>query len=250
MIRIWVLLAIFFIFSGISLGGTIDPSNKDSDYIHYGQNSYYIGQIIGLTHDNEPYYGSGVAYQDNIILTAAHVLNATKSQEFIINNSKFKIIKFIIHNKYNHNTFGYYDIAIAKLDNKIGFEWYPSLYEKRDEVGKICSLSGFGMTGSFATGAVISDKNKRAGSNMIDSVDRGLLTCTPSIKFNKTSLEFIIAPGDSGGGLFIDNQLAGIHSCVMAIGKKANSGYGTESGHTRISDHVTWIRNSHKLLEE
>ena len=77
-----------------------------------------------------------------------------------------------------------------------------------------------------------------------------MLLCTPSSKINKTELEFMIAPGDSGGGLFIDNKLAGIHSCIMAEGHKAKSDYRTESGHTRISDHVDWINNTMLILKK
>lgn len=243
-------MVILCILSGICFGGTIDPNNKDTDYIEYGQKFYYIGKIIGLNHSDELYYGSGVAYSDSIILTAAHVLNQSKNQTFVIANNTFKITQFILHDRYNEKNYGYYDIAMAKLDGDIGFDWYPSLYENRDEVGKICAMSGYGMTGSFISGAISSDNHKRAGSNIIDGIDRGLLVCTPSITNKKTSLEFLIAAGDSGGGLFIDNKLAGINSCIMSIGKKAKADYDTESGHTRISDHVSWIKKTYKLLKE
>jgi secreted trypsin-like serine protease len=59
-------------------------------------------------------------------------------------------------------------------------------------------------------------------------------------------LEFLIASGDSGGGLFIDNKLAGIHSCVMTVGKNPQSKYGEESGHTRISNFIEWIEDNRK----
>ena len=243
-------LILALLLSGSSLAGTIDPNTNDSKYINYGKNFVYIGQIIGLNHNSEPYYASGVAYQDNIVITAAHVLEQTKEQIFLINNKNLKIDCFIIHEKYNSQNFGYYDIAIIKLLEPIQLDWYPELYEEQNESGKICSLSGFGMTGTFHTGAVRSDNNKRAGSNIIDGIDRGMLVCTPSINIKKTDLEFLIAPGDSGGGLFIGNKLAGIHSCIMANGHKAKADYRTESGHTRISDHAPWIKQTIKTLQE
>jgi hypothetical protein len=61
---------------------------------------------------------------------------------------------------------------------------------------------------------------------------------------SKTELEFLIASGDSGGGLFIDNKLAGINSCVMAVDKKPDSTYNDESGHTRISKFIGWIKEN------
>lgn len=233
-----------------SLAGTIDPNTSDSKYIDYGSQFSYIAQISGLTHEDEPYFASGVAYTDNIIITAAHVLSATKNQTININNKNIDIDHIIIHSKYEAKNFGYYDIGLIKLKQSIGLDWYPELYKEKNESGKVCSLSGFGMTGTFATGAIRSDKNKRAGSNIVDGVDRGMLICTPSISIKKTELEFLIAPGDSGGGLFIGNKLAGIHSCIMANGHKAKSDYKTESGHTRISDHIQWIETTIKLLQE
>jgi len=250
MINIFIKIIIFiFYLTNIVNAGTIDPQIPDSKYIEYGSQFKYIGQITGLTHNDEPYYASGVAYQDTIVITAAHVLSATKNQTFIINKQNIPIENFIIHHQYNSENFGYYDIGIIKLKESINLDWYPSLYDTKDETNRICSLAGFGMTGTFETGANKSDKYKRAGSNIIDGIDRGMLICTPSIKIKKTELEFMIAPGDSGGGLFIGNKLAGIHSCIMAMGHKAKSDYKTESGHTRISDHIEWINNTIKLLQ-
>ena len=60
-------------------------------------------------------------------------------------------------------------------------------------------------------------------------------------KNNHTELEFCAANGDSGGGLFIDNKLAGINSMVLAADKKTNSDYGDECTHTRISSYKSWI---------
>lgn len=246
-----LLSAIIFICYSISCcAGTIDPNTDDSRHIEYGNQFVYIGQIIGALPTDEPYYGSCIALKDNIIITAAHVLSKTKNHIVFINDKKINLKQIILHQNYDENRYGYNDIALASLDSNIGLEWYPSLYENRNEAGKLCSLSGFGSTGTFETGHNKSDRFRRAGSNIIDSIDRGMLLCTPSSKINKTELEFMIAPGDSGGGLFIGNKLAGIHSCIMAEGHKAKSDYRTESGHTRISDHVDWINDTILILKK
>jgi len=98
------------------------------------------------------------------------------------------------------------------------------------------------------TGANNHDSKKRAGSNFIDRIEKDLLICSPSKRNDKnfTSLEFLIASGDSGGGLFIDTKLAGIHFCVMVTGKNPQSKYGEESGHTRISNFIEWINENKK----
>lgn len=241
-------IPLFFLFIFCCLtayGGTIDPNTLDSKYIQYASDFPFIGKLIGKSIDNKPFIASAVAYSDDIFLTAAHVLDSNKECSILINNKTISMKDFIKHENYNANIFGYNDIAIGILSNNIQLSWYPSLYEETNEVGKLCSLSGFGMTGNFIHGVTSADSLQRAGSNIIDKIDRGLLICSPSSNIkDKTSLEFLIATGDSGGGLFIGNRLAGIHSCVIADNNPSKSNYGTESGHTRISDHNKWIKES------
>ena len=101
---------------------------------------------------------------------------------------------------------------------------------------------GYGITGNFNTGAKVSDGKKRAGSNVIDYIEKHILVCSASKPGNRiTELEFLISNGDSGGGLFIDQKLAGINSGIMCSDKKLDSSYGDESCHTRISIHRDWI---------
>lgn len=231
----------------ISLGGTIDPNIVDSKYVEYGEKFIHIYKICGTNHDAKMFCGSAVAIQSNWVLTAAHVVKEARfcliSQ---VENEKSHVIdEIIVKKEFEENNFGYNDIALCYISKDLGLDFYPELYDTEDEVGKICSMGGYGITGTFNTGAVISDNKKRAGSNKVESIDRELLICTPSIS-RKTSLEFLISSGDSGGGLFIDGKLAGINSCVIAADKKPDSTYGDESGHTRISKHIGWIKNTIK----
>lgn len=241
-------LLVFCLF-GSAFGGTTDPQTPDSKYIEYGKKFTYIGQLGGKTEDDKIFFASAVAIGPKHIITAAHVVQKAKNCYILINSKKFPINNVISHKDFNEDNFGYYDIAIGKSDEEFGLDFYPMLYDQDNEVGKLCCISGYGVSGSFITGAVVSDSKRRAGSNIIDSVDRELLICSPS-KSNspsKTSLEFLIANGDSGGGLFIDGKLAGINSCV--IGKPSTgtkSDYNCESGHTRISKNLEWIRDNLK----
>lgn len=247
-------LILFLIVSLLSinsiLGGTIDPEIPDSKYIEYAKKFIYIGKLCGKTDDNKTYCASAVAIKPKWIITAAHVVGNSKTCTLTINSKKIPVSKIISHKDFNENNFGTYDIAIGKCDEDIGLNFYPDLYDKTDEVNKICSISGFGLHGTFVTGANKSDDKQRAGSNIIDSIDRQLLICSPSKGRNKTALEFLICSGDSGGGLFIENRLAGINSCVLAIDKKPDSTYGDESGHTRISIHRDWILENIELNED
>jgi len=224
------------------LAGTRDPEVPDEKYVEYAKDFHCIGKLCGLTSDKKMYCASAVAIKPRWIITAAHVVLNSKKCTLKINDKEITISKIVTHEKFNENKFGEYDIALGKCDSNIELKFYPELYNKEDEVDKICCMSGFGLHGTFNTGAKKSDNLKRAGSNFIDKIDRHLLICSPSISKKKTSLEFLIASGDSGGGLFIDNKLAGINSCVLSDqGSAPDSSYGDESGHTRISIFKEWI---------
>lgn len=246
MINIFSRLSIIFVFLfSLSYAGTIDPNTPDAKYIEYGKDFHYIGKLCGETHDGEKFCASAVAIDDFNVLTAAHVVNKAKVCYLTINNKKIMLSKIIVNKDFTE-TFGEADIAIGHCDEKIGLTFYPELYEDTNEIGKICSISGYGLHGTFKTGVMFSDNLRRAGSNRIDDTYYNLLICTPSHRGTKgyTSLEFIIGSGDSGGGLFIDNKLAGINSCVLSTTKVPNSTYGDESGHTRISKFIGWIKEN------
>lgn len=247
---IYVLFILLYSIS-TSLCGTIDPDIDDSKYLEYGKQFNYIGKLCGIGADDKQYCASAVAINDRFILTAAHVIKDAKSCSITINDKIIKIINIEYPIEFEPDNFGYNDIAIGYCEENIGLNFYPDLYEDTDETNQVCSMSGYGLTGTFVTGAIRSDNNRRAGSNIIDQIQNDLLICSPSGPGKKTSLEFIIASGDSGGGLFIDNKLAGINSCVMAIDKKPNSSYTDECGHTRVSKFVKWIKDrKSKIMEK
>lgn len=233
-----------------SFAGTRDPGVSDEKHIEYGKGFPYIGQLILVNSKDQISFGSAVAYDDYIIITAAHLFEDNLKDCFVnINNKNILILKTIKHKDYKEDIFGYNDIAICLCEKPIDLKWYPELYEGEDEVNKICCMGGYGLTGTFETGYQKNGDYKiRAGSNKIDSIDKNLLVCSPS-NINKTSLEYCISPGDSGGGLFIDNKLAGINSCIMATGRPSKSDYGSESGHTRISKYVDWIKENLKTIK-
>lgn len=237
-----IIFSIFF--ASHLLAGTIDPNVSDQKYIEYGAKFTNVVQICGTYENKSLFCASAVVISPTRILTAAHVVKDAAQCYITIDNKKYCINKIICHKDFNDNEFGMNDIAIGYSEKKIDLPFYPELYEKTDEVDKVCSIAGFGLTGTFKTGAIKSDNNRRAGSNIIDKIDRHLLMCSPSPgKYRKTELEFLIASGDSGGGLFIDGKLAGINSCVIVDGQNApKSDYATEAGHTRISQHIEWIK--------
>lgn len=247
MIKYYFFILFFISIIPTTYAGTIDPYTPDSKYTDYAEDFHYVGKLCGTYKDGTKFCASAVAIDDHHILTAAHVVKDSKSCIVVFKGKEFCLVNVVIHKDFE-NEFGVADIAIGYSKESFELNFYPPLYDDTDEVGKICSISGFGITGTFKTGAIISDNKKRAGSNRIDSIDKDMLICSPSSLRDKsrTSLEFLIASGDSGGGLFIGNKLAGINSCVMAIDRPPQSRYNEESGHTRIQKFIPWIEE-HKI---
>lgn len=241
------LIMCFILFLGLnSFSGTIDPNTPDEKYIEYGKKFDCVLEIMGSYEESgQLFSASCVAIDKHWVLTAAHVVKGSRFA-FIYNKDldKMSIIEDIfIHESFNDSEFGRGDIALCYISSDIGLDSYPALYETKDEISKICAISGYGKTGTFLSGIKSGDGKRRAGSNIIDSIENDLLICSPSLS-DKTSLEFLIGSGDSGGGLFINGKLAGINSCVTAIDKKPDSTYNDDSGHTRISKFLDWIKTN------
>lgn len=231
-----------------SYAGTIDPSIPDSQYTEYGSKFNCVVRVGGIVKENDKelmFYASGVAIDDHHVLTAAHVVKGCKECFILIKDQKYFLSEVTIHKDFEKE-FGAGDIALGYSEESFDLDFYPSLYDTDDEVGKICSISGYGLTGTFNTGAIKLDDKKRAGSNIIDRTFSDVIVCNPSRRHEKgyTELEFFIASGDSGGGLFINNKLAGINSFIMVEGRSPKGIYGEESCHTRISKFVEWIKEN------
>lgn len=223
--------------------GTIDPLTPDAKYVAYGVKFHYIYRLCGVDSNKQLFCASGVAIDPNWILTAAHVVHDSKVCTITNGDKSFSIEEIYIHDEFKQAKFGYGDIALAYVPKDLGLNFYPPLYDGKDETGKVCCMSGYGMYGTFLTGQQDSDGKRRAGSNIVDYIDKNLLICSPSKTDGRTELEFLISSGDSGGGLFIDGKLAGINSCVMSPKSGMPiSTYGNESGHTRVSKYIGWIK--------
>ena len=77
------------------------------------------------------------------------------------------------------------------------------------------------------------------GCSTAISTTRPSACCSIGSACKPVNLEGLIAPGDSGGGVFIDTpngpELAGVNSFAMSWDGRVNSSYGDASGHTRVS---------------
>lgn len=242
-----ILVFAWLILTSACHAGTIDPGVPDQRYIEYGEQHECVVPIYGDCncgeHDNKPHKlsASAVVIGKRWIVTAAHVVKTATNVRVVVRGKDHPMKRMIVNKRFKEEELGVNDIALGESESDMVLDFYPELYESDDEVGKVASMSGYGVTGNFSTGVSSSDGKKRAGSNVIDRVENHVMVCTVEGP-RKTSLEYMIAPGDSGGGMFIDKKLAGINSFVSADDGKPNSDYGDECCHTRISVFAPWIK--------
>jgi hypothetical protein len=122
----------------------------------------------------------------------------------------------------------------------------------------VATFVGFGLNGTGLTGYRTLDAQKRAFQNMVDG-DFGspavLLGCDFDNPHNTAdnwwgqatplALEGCVAPGDSGGGVFLavegTTYLGGVVSLLAAVDGSPNADYGDLSGFGRIFAVLPWI---------
>ncbi|HEV2296651.1 MAG TPA: S1 family peptidase [Tepidisphaeraceae bacterium] len=165
-----------------------------------------------------------------------------------------------------------FDIALMRLEQPVSNIVPAARYSGTSVLGQVGTYAGYGQRGDGYTGTVISDELRRAGHNTIEMVggtgafvgfspnilladfdnpddptasSMGLATALP--------LEYSIAAGDSGGGVFIDvggiPMLVGINSFNGAYGpgdpfpgdNVPNAEYGEFFGATDVRAFNDWI---------
>lgn len=236
-----IIIVFILIMSNILFAGTRHANVSDQSVLH---NSNLFDSVVQVVIEKgvDKYRASGVIIAKHHILTAAHVVykQDPKNTYILYNHKKYKVIEIHCHpdfqNKFHH------DIAIVKILGFIDIK-YPELNNQKNEVGKMAYLGGYGASGTGDIGYNTWDFKLRIGTNVVEYISGDCLMCTLS-RNNYSKYEFITCPGDSGGGLFIDNKLAGINSTLYGNdrGSRPIGRYGDTSGHTRISEHVEWIR--------
>jgi hypothetical protein len=244
-----ILLAV----SRAAMAGTIDPSTPDDKYVEFGKQFPFVVRITNNVdckkcEKNHEQLASAVIIRPHWALTAAHVINGSKDDVIYVGEKKHHVAYKVQHKDYNENKVGLHDIALCYVDDDFKLNFYVPLYTKADELGQAVTIAGWGSTGNFTTGATKSDNQRRAGQNKLSAAFLSVVACAPR-KDGRFPLEFMIAPGDSGGGMFIGNELAGINSFLAHDDGKPDGTYGDDSAFTRVSMYRDWVESQIKQHE-
>ena len=254
-------ILIFAIAHATSIAGTIRHDRSDQLYLNLAAESQYaaVGRF-DWTIPGGSGLASGTLINDQWVLTAAHVADdATGTTlQFTVGGQTYQGVESIIDPNWTGDVSQAGDLALVRLNRPVASVTAARLYTGTDELGQVATIVGFGQTGTGLTGAYLSAGTKRAGNNLIGGLgdvigysDHSFLADFDYPDPNATGkavaldLEYLAAPGDSGGGWFIDvggqTYLAGVTSFGYATDGDLNFGYGDIMGATRIGDYMSWI---------
>lgn len=246
---------------------TIRTDRSDSLYQNLGNSAAYssVGQVLS-SDPTGSYAASAVLIAPNWALTAAHVTDGATTMSFSVGGKTYSATNWVTNPNWTGNLSAGYDLGLIHFGVNVATDAAvtpATRYTGTAELGKVGTAVGFGTTGTGATGyqgvSSFSQLKKRGAQNMIDSLpntryfmsdfdnpdpkkqrrDNAMGSSTP------LNLEGSIAPGDSGGGVFINiggiDFLAGINSFISSRDGITNADYGDLSGHIRVSAFNSWI---------
>lgn len=182
-----------------------------------------------------------------------------------LSGKKHTVSNYFVHPNYNTEREGH-DLAIIELSSSVKEIKIPKINDQMNELDAIVVGVGFGANGKATEADKVRMENKKiAGMNTIDKIGgkkfgkrKSLLIAdfdSPNDskkinvlgKSNPLPLEYIPAGGDSGGGLFREEdgrvELIGIlESGNVSIKHLLRFGYyGTTASWTRLSIYKDWI---------
>ena len=257
----WISAAILLLLVGVIVAPAkaivVREGPDDSLYRTLGSDTPYdsVGRFVGTT-TKSGFLASGTLVAPEWVLTAAHVVDSAKTLSFTIGGQSYEVDRKIVYPGWNGDLWSGYDIGLVHLSKPVDNIKPAQLYTGSGELNQSDTVVGFGKTGTGDSGDTKSDGLKRTAQNVISQIENQRLLvadfdstlpagAVPLGYTHALPLEGLIAPGDSGGGLFITTAtgtyLAGINSFVGSDFGSPHSVYGNFSGHTRVSAFSDWI---------
>lgn len=225
------------------LAGTTDDSIPDARYVAYASGfAPYTLKLRGVDSSGISCWATAVAIAEHWALTAAHV-----AEELALCRVGDRRVDLVaVHPGWASGSFGRHDIAMLRVAEGFGLAFYPPLCDREMIAGETVMIAGYGVTGRLSRGHDTADGLLRAGTGKVDRVEGLIAILRPRRGF--TAYPFLIAPGDSGGPLFLaTGELAAINSLTMADRGPIKSRQGEESGHAIVSVHREWIESVKNL---
>jgi hypothetical protein len=240
-----------------------------------------VGMIYGAS-SSQAWVGSGTVIESNSygvwVLTAAHVVEDATSLQFVIGGGTYSATSwsyksYIASDSSNVADAGVGDLGILYIPASTGISGVSpaTLYSGTTTslLGLTATYTGFGNTGTGSTGYQANTYGTlHAVQNVLDvqasatssGYSSSVLMCdfdspTHSSRNNSLAaygssatplaLEGLIAPGDSGGGVFATvggvTYLMGVNSFGSASDGILNSDYGDTAGIVSACDFLSWI---------